>query len=258
MKNSKLFYGFALLFLAGVVLYIGSMVSNNMGFHWGKNQVGLSSNEIPMLQDSVAIPEVVSLSSEGNCDVEIIASDENRVVFYYDKEYYNNLSKVEGKELNIDFESKKHITFGWNNAPGIQVKVYSKSLMSISQNGVGDMSSKDTLVGNTLALDNEGIGSMQFAVLVNTIDISNGGLGSIEVSGSACQADIKNEGTGSIDAIHLMNKIAKVSNSGVGSVDVNATETLDLSNSGVGNITYTGTAVIKNMHSDGVGTISKQ
>jgi hypothetical protein len=253
MRNYKLFYGFALVFLAGVILYLGSAVSRSSFFN---NE----SHGNAVLQDSLSIAGVSQLSSDCNCDIEIIPSDNERVVFYYDKKLFENLTEVNGSNLNINFKSIKHFVFGFNSGNGgdVTVKVYTNKLNSITQDGIGSIESSGILNADEMKIVNGGVGSMEMNVNANKLTVENSGVGSIDIKGKANHAEMNNNGTGSIDGIDLINKFAKVDNSGVGSIDVNATDSLDMSNTGVGGITYTGGAVITSINSEGVGTISKQ
>jgi len=253
MRNYKLFYGFALVFLAGVILFLGSTVSRSSFFN---NEPHGNA----VLQDSLSITGVSQLSSDCNCDIIIIPSDNERVVFYYDKKLFKNLTEVSGSKLNINFKSNKHLIFGYNSSNGneVTIKVYTNKLNSITQDGIGTIESSGILNADEMKILNDGVGSMNLNLNVKKITVDNSGVGSIEMKGNAIHAEMNNNGTGSIDAINLVNKYAKVNNSGVGSIDVNATNSLDMSNTGVGGINYTGSAVITNINSEGIGTISKQ
>lgn len=252
MRNNKLFYGFALIFLAGVILYIGSTLSRSSFFN-------KESQGIALLQDSISITGVSQLYSDGYCDIEIIPSNKEQVVFYYDKKLFRNLTEIKGSHLNINMESIKHFAFGFNNHQGdITVKVFTNQLKSITQNGVGTIQNIDTLHIENLEITNAGVGSMKMNVKVNKLIIVNSGVGSIDVNGDASHTEMNNEGTGSIKGIGLINKIAIADNSGIGSIEVHATDTLDMSNTGIGGIRYTGGAFIKNITSEGIGTISKK
>ena len=251
MKNNKLFYGFALLFLAGVVFFLGSTISKKSMFSQHNSQ--------SILQDSLAITGITTLNSGCNCDIVIIAADDERVVFYYDKKLYDNQSEVKNNELNIDFDSKKdHIISFNNNEGGIKIKVYTKGLKSISQEGIGEIVSSSLLNSDELKVKNDGVGSMDLMLNVNKLNVENSGVGSIALKGNTNNLILNNNGTGSIEANSLVSKSADVNNSGVGSVEVNATDSLSLNNSGVGGITYSGAAIITKTTSTGVGSIEKQ
>jgi hypothetical protein len=258
MKNNKLFYGVALMFLAFVVLFLGYKISNKTSFHFGPNKVGVSFNKESTLLDSQELTEINAIASQCNCDIEIIPSEKNSVEFSYNKEHYKNNSHIEEKKLIIDFDNLHNNFLSWDNDSEIKIKVYTNHLESIEQEGIGSIENSNVLESENISLHNDGVGSMDLHIKTDTIRINNSGVGSIAIEGNANNATLINEGTGSIDAYKLLNKIAKVSNSGVGSVEVYASESFDLSNEGVGGITYSGAGIVTNIHSEGVGSIDKK
>jgi hypothetical protein len=252
MKNNKLIYGLALIFLAAVILYIGSDLSSRSFFRNGKN-----GNHVNVA-DSISIASIKSLTTDCNCDIELIESTEEKVVFFYDKKYHQNKSEYLNNELKVDFESKESNFLNFDNAPNIKVKVYCKSLEKITQTGVGDLTNKGTLIADNLTIVNEGVGDIDLLIKTGQLNVTNDGVGDINIKGEASASSIINEGTGNVDAEKLVSKSSKVINSGVGNVDVYASDTLNLTNSGVGDIDYSGTGVITSIITDGVGHINKK
>jgi hypothetical protein len=250
MRNNKLFYGLALIFLAIVILFIGQGISSQF-FKKSKSNTHASSHE------SLSLTGVTSINSDCTGDIEIITSADERVEFFYDDDNYENKTKIEGNELLIDFSSINTFFFNWNSSGDVKVKVYTKGLKSIKQSGVGDIESSNTLVSDELTLINDGVGSMDMDVNVNKLIIKNEGVGSIEISGKASHSTLLNDGTGSIDANKLTTNYANVSNDGVGDITVNASDSIDLSNTGVGDIAYKGSAKINSSISEGTGSIHK-
>jgi hypothetical protein len=255
MNKSKLIYGAGLIALSLAVFFIASRVHDKFHFrftnetHWGHSE----NKSI----DSMSIAGVKQLNANGTCDIVLIPSDEERVVFYYNKEEVENLSAVKDGVLNIGFNHEGGHLFSFKRTGSILVKIYSKSIDDIEQDGVGSFTTEGVLVQENIKLSNEGVGSMELEVQAKRIDIANGGVGSIDIIGTADDASLRNEGTGSIEAKKLMLKNAKVSNQGIGSISVQASETLDMTNQGVGSIDYRGAAKIINLKSEGIGSISK-
>lgn len=254
MNKSKLVYGIGLITLSLAVFFLGSKAKNSFHVNIGNTHWNTKDNKAV---DSVSIAGISKLNANGSCEIVIIPSEQERVVYYYNKEEVKNLSAVKDSTLNIEFENEGARFFSMRNSGNILVKIYTHSINTIVQEGVGSMSSEGPMVSETFSIHNQGVGSMDFDVQATNLAISNEGVGSIDIKGSADNAQLDNDGTGSIDANKLVVKNAKVSNGGVGSVDVNATETLDMTNQGVGSIGYSGTAKITRSLSQGVGSISK-
>ncbi len=206
----------------------------------------------------MVIPNVSAITSECDCDIEIIPSDEDRVVYYYDKKQYQNRSEFANGELHLDFSSEKSNFLFLGSSSGINVKVYCNKLNSITQSGVGDVKTMGQLSSDTLRISNEGVGDMNLEIKTTFLSLNNTGVGDIKLKGEAINTSISNEGTGDVEAKKLSNKTAVVNNSGVGDVNVYATDTLNLNNSGVGDINYYGAAVVSSVISEGVGKVDKK
>ena len=253
MRNNKLIYGVGLLLLAIAIFYIGSDLSSG-SFFKKKNRDGAK-----IITDSITTTSLNSLVSNATCEIELIESDQERVVFTYDNGFFKNKSKFSNGELNIDFDSDNFSFFQFGPSPEIKVVVYCKSLSKIAQSGVGEIFSKDTLRGTELQIVNDGVGDIKLNVAIsNQLTATNDGVGDIELRGTCQSAKLTNQGTGDILASNLNSKNATVLNDGVGDISVMATDTLHLSNEGTGDIEYSGNAHIATMKSDGVGEIKKK
>jgi hypothetical protein len=90
------------------------------------------------------------------------------------------------------------------------------------------------------------------------VEIVMTGAGSLTASGETKEADITMAGAGSVDAKNLHAVNAKVNSTGVGQVDIYATEKLDARTSGVGEINYYGSPKIVNRQAGGLGAINER
>ena len=84
------------------------------------------------------------------------------------------------------------------------------------------------------------------------------GAGEVRASGHPRQADITLSGAGRVDAKDLLAEITKATSTGVGEMNVYASEQLDASTAGVGAINYYGNPKIVNKHAGGVGQINQK
>lgn len=90
------------------------------------------------------------------------------------------------------------------------------------------------------------------------VEIVMNGAGSLTASGETKEADITLAGAGSVDAKNLHALNAKVHSTGVGQVDIYATEKLDARASGVGEINYYGRPKTVNREAKGIGGINER
>jgi hypothetical protein len=250
MTRSKLLYGIALMVLAFVILFIGWDVQKRRNAQRKMQKQSQSA----MTQ---SIEGVVSVSSQCVGDITFYPSDRNEVVYNYDTEIYTNNSRLEGRELILDFSNDNFGFFHIMEDQKLEVNIYSNHIEQIIQQGVGHISSEGTLKSEKMKLVNDGTGSMHIAMNCLYLDVTNSGVGSIHLEGTADEAKIINDGTGSIKAGKLMTKILNAENTGVGSMDIYASDTLSMINDGVGSIHYSGNAFIKIKVEEGVGSIQK-
>lgn len=89
----------------------------------------------------------------------------------------------------------------------------------------------------------------------NRIEIAMTGAGSLEISGETKEAELTLSGAGSVNAKDLHALTAKVTSTGVGQVEVYATEQLDAKATGVGEINYYGNPKVVNKDAKGMGGI---
>lgn len=84
------------------------------------------------------------------------------------------------------------------------------------------------------------------------------GAASMEAAGKAKSVSVSSTGAGKIDTSKLIAEKARVSVTGAASVDVYATEQLDVTVSGAGSVTYGGDPKIVNKSVSGIGSVSKK
>jgi hypothetical protein len=90
------------------------------------------------------------------------------------------------------------------------------------------------------------------------VQIVASGAGQVKASGETKQADITLSGAGQVDTRDLHAEKAKATSTGVGEMDVYASEQLDASTSGVGVINYYGNPKSVNKHAGGLGAINQK
>jgi hypothetical protein len=90
------------------------------------------------------------------------------------------------------------------------------------------------------------------------LEIVMNGAGELLASGETKEADIALNGAGSVEAKNLHAVNAKVNSTGVGTVDIYATEQLDVKASGVGEINYYGSPKTVNRQVAGLGSINER
>ena len=92
----------------------------------------------------------------------------------------------------------------------------------------------------------------------NQLEIVASGAGELKASGETQEADITLSGAGRVDTRDLLAEKAKATSTGVGEMDVYASQQLDASTSGVGEINYYGNPKTVNKHAGGIGGINQK
>lgn len=92
----------------------------------------------------------------------------------------------------------------------------------------------------------------------NQVEIVATGAGALKASGETKEAALTLSGAGHIDAKDLLAEKTKATSTGVGQMDVYASEQLDANTSGVGVINYYGNPKTVNKHAGGIGAINQK
>jgi hypothetical protein len=107
------------------------------------------------------------------------------------------------------------------------------------------------------SVTNHGAGQIKIADANSSdLKIDSTGVASIDAAGTAKSIQISSTGAGDIDTSKLRADKAKVEVSGAASVDVYASEQLDVNVSGAGNVSYSGNPKVVNKHVSGIGSVS--
>src|SRR5207253_9567631 len=114
-------------------------------------------------------------------------------------------------------------------------------------------------VPNLVKVDAKGAAKIRVtSVKSESFEIHSSGASSVTAAGETKNVDIHSSGAGMIDAEKLRAEKANVSSSGAASIDVYATEQLDVSVTGVGRVSYSGNPKTVNKNVSGVASVTKK
>jgi hypothetical protein len=112
-------------------------------------------------------------------------------------------------------------------------------------------------VSDLARLTNQGAGDVKIVdANSNQLDLDSTGAASIEAGGRAKSITISSTGAGKIDAGNLHAEKARVAVSGAASVEVYASDQLDVDISGVGSVSYGGNPKVVNKNVSGIGSVT--
>ena len=166
------------------------------------------------------VSEFTSVSSEGVFEINITESETQSVEVTADDNIIHNVkTTVSGKEqsLYLKGDSYERIT--------LQSNLEVVGLNGISNSGVGNI--------NATGVKNEG----EFRVY-------NSGTADIKIIGESTDLNIMNEGTGDFNGFDFEVKSCEIENVGTGDIEVNCSESLDITITGSGDVYYKGQPMI--------------
>jgi hypothetical protein len=138
----------------------------------------------------------------------------------------------------------------------VVVKIEIADLKELNIGGAVDMKTVKTLELADFVLSISGVGNIEMDLKSNDFKLKCSGVGNVDISGNCNTMRMSVSGVGNINATNFVAKNAYVTNSGVGKVNVHATEMLDAAVSGVGSVKYVGSPVIS-ANVSGLGRISQ-
>ena len=121
--------------------------------------------------------------------------------------------------------------------------------------GVNALYCKERLILNATDIEKKNTGFMQFNAVLDELNIDTDGVGDLELIGKSQDLTIVNDMVGNIDAFEFKAFNVYLTNSGTGTVEIYASNLLDVDLFGVGDVYCKGNPqrIIKN--SDGIGRL---
>ena len=159
-----------------------------------------------------------------------------------------------GSKLILKFEDSIKL----RNITKSNVYITMKNIDLFCVTGVCTLKMDGALNVTFLTIDVQGVFNTELELYCDQLNADLNGVANIELRGNTEELKIVQKGVGKFNARNMEAAIVDVVNSGVGSVSVYATQELSMTNSGVGSITYSGDAIVKTIHSSGIGKIKKE
>lgn len=211
MKNGLI--GF-LFFLAGGMLLITSCDDDDNGNN-------CASTTGPVVTETRTLSEFNSISFEGVGNILLTQGSPQSVLIETHQDILEIIeTEVKNEELKI--EMRRCID---GTADKIDFHITIPEIKTLNLDGVGNI-----IAQNNLNLDD--------------LDIDLMGVGNIILKGATDNLNVNSSGVGNILAFDLVAKSCEVRLTGVGNVQVNVTDELDVTISGSGNVSYRGNPTI--------------
>ena len=198
-----------------------------------------------------------AIKVSGGIDLYLSQSDNVAVAVSAANENYKEGIKtvVEDGILKIFYEADK----GWSRKDRkLRAYVSFSDLKKIDASGACNVIVSGSITTTALVLKMSGACDFKAMVKVNTLDIDLSGASDAKISGTANTVNIKSSGASDLKAYELVTDICNANISGASDVHITVNSELTASASGASDIKYKGNGVIKEKHSSGASSISKE
>ena len=149
---------------------------------------------------------------------------------------------------------------GWkwdNGNKKLKAYVSVKTLDKLSASGASDVLVDGTITGDRLDIDLSGASDFKGAVKLNELNLDQSGASDITISGSAGKVTIEASGASDVKGYDLITENCNAHASGASDIKISVNKELSAHASGASSIYYKGTAVIRELHSNGASSVGK-
>ncbi len=198
-----------------------------------------------------------AIKVSGGIDLYISQSDNKAVAVSASSENYKAAIKtiIENGTLKIFYEGEK----GWNKKDRkLKVYVSCSDIKKIDASGACNVIVAGSITTTALVLHMSGACDFKGMLKVNTLDINLSGASDANISGTANTVNITGSGASDLKAFKLVTDVCNANISGASDVHITINSELIVYASGASDIKYKGNGVIKEKHSSGASSISKE
>ena len=166
-----------------------------------------------------------------------------------------DLIETENKGNTLVVRLKKGVEL--KKAEQKDVYITLRTLDKLDISGVVHVESTTPLETEELDLEIGGVSQTDLELRCDQLSVRADMVGGLTLRGEVGEATIRNGGVGSLKAFDLIVDKLTITNSGVGSAEVQAQDEISITSSGVGSVRYKGDPVVKELSTSGVGKVKK-
>jgi len=160
----------------------------------------------------------------------------------------------EGDKLTIS----STVDFSHRDRSEMNIYITVNHLKSVRFNDVGVVTSNNELKTDTLDFLMESVGKASIALQCKLLNVHFAGVGKFEAKGKAIKLMLDAKGVGQVQLSNLLANEADVRFSGVGNVEVYASDAITIKSNGIGKVIYKGHPRKTDIHKEGVGSVLAQ
>jgi len=190
-------------------------------------------------------------------NVYLTQSDEEAVaVSARDTKYRDRIrTEVKNGVLRIWYDNE-----GWNwsnDNKKLKAYVSVKTLDELNASGASDIMVDGTISGDKLDIELSGASDFKGSIKMNELNLDQSGASDVTISGSAGKVTIKASGASDVKGYDLITENCDAHASGASDIKISVNKELSAHASGASSIYYKGTAVIRDLHSNGASSVGK-
>lgn len=248
MKQLKLLAAIlALLLLAGS---LSGCISVNFN---GGGHRGVVQGKGDLVETTFDVDSYSKVSIRGFMKVDYSSNPSDQLKIELQENLIEYLDvHVNNGTLYVEFDERISTSSG--KTPVLHLST--PALEAINVAGAIELTSIDTIKGDSFTLDVSGACEANISLDVKYLRAETSGAGELALRGTADEADIEVSGAGSINALDLQTKVANVQLSGAADMSISCSETLNTSISGAASLQYRGDPQVNN-NSSGFSEVKK-
>ncbi len=214
-----------------------------------------------VLDDDAEVREIygsfTSIRVSSGIHLYLSKGDIEAVAISASKEKYKEGLKtiIENGELHIFFESLKMLSTGNQK---LNVYVAYKNLEQITASGASNVLIAGVMKLPSLNIKLSGASEFNGQLNIDDLNVKISGASDIHLSGNAKNANIECSGASDFKSYDLTTETASIKASGASDVNITVNKEITANASGASNVFYKGAAVVKEKHSSGASSISKE
>ncbi len=165
-------------------------------------------------------------------------------------------TEVDNGVLKIWYDNEGH---RWEHGDKkLKAYVSFKQLDRLIASGASDVWVDGAISGETLDLRLSGASDFKGAVQLKELKIDQSGASDVSISGTASTLSIEASGASDVKGYDLVTENCSVHASGASDIQISVNKELNATASGASSIYYKGSAVIRELHSNGASSVMKK
>ena len=232
-------------YLFGLVMTLTSCV----------NGIAPSKNKITK---KYSVEAFDNIASQGTVNIVFKQSNATTVEAYGPDNIISSLI-VTSEDSTLHISMKKGVKFRSLKNNNVTITITAPKLSSISQQGTGNITLKDSVKVDDIKITSNGTGNFKADELTaDNMSVRSDGIGNVILKGKAEKASYHIKGIGNLNAKDMIVSDVVVEQKGIGNVSCYASGKITVSTNGIGNVDYFGNPPTTDINKSGIGNVKRR